>query len=144
MTPIANAPILLPAAVLIAWTLVMLSWLAVTRVPTMRKLRMHPQKYPRTQDLGGALPPEVQWKADNYNHLHEQPTLFYAIVLSLALVGAGTGFNLWLAWAYVALRIVHSLIHATINRVMWRFNVFGLASLVLIALALRLLWALLR
>ena len=139
----AQSPILLPAAVLVCWTLIMMIWMAVTRVPTMRALRMHPQKYPRTQDLGGALPANVQWKADNYNHLLEQPTIFYAAVLMLALIGEGSGVNLVLAWAYVGLRIVHSLVHATVNRVMWRFNLFGLSSLALLILAVNLLLALL-
>ena len=82
------------------------------------------------------LPPEVQWKAHNYNHLMEQPTVFYAVALALAVGGMGGGLNAQLAWAYVGLRIVHSLIQATVNRVMWRFAVFALASLALIALCL--------
>lgn len=139
----SQAPLLLPAAVLICWTLIMLAWLAATRVPTMRKLRMHPQKYPRTQDLGKALPPEVQWKADNYNHLLEQPTIFYATVLMLAAIGAASGLTVALAWAYVVLRIAHSLVHVTVNKVMLRFNIFGLSTLVLLVLAVSLLWALL-
>lgn len=139
MTISSAAPILLPVATLILWSLIMLGWLALTRLPTMTRLRMHPQKFPRTQDLGAALPAEVQWKADNYNHLMEQPTLFYAAALALALIGQGSGVNLILAWAYVGLRIVHSLVHATSNKVLVRFNIFVLSTVVLLALAIRLL-----
>lgn len=139
MTIPTSSPILLPVAVLVLWSLVMLGWLALTRLPTMKRLRMHPQKFPRTQDLGAALPAEVQWKADNYNHLMEQPTIFYAAALSLAMIGAGSGINLVLAWAYVGLRIVHSLVHATSNKVLVRFNLFLLSTAVLMALAVRLL-----
>jgi len=80
------------------------------------------------------LPPAVQWKAHNYNHLHEQPTLFYAIALTLALLGQGDGPNLWLAWAYVLLRIGHSLVQATFNKVSVRFLFFLLSTLALVAL----------
>ena len=86
--------------------------------------------------LDGVLEDHVQWKAHNYNHLLEQPTLFYAIALTLALLGGSTGWNLWLAWAYVGLRVLHSLIQATTNVVRWRFLIFTLASLVLLALTL--------
>lgn len=139
MTIPSSSPILLPIAVLVLWSLTMLGWLALTRLPTMSRLRMHPQKYPRTQDLGSALPPDVQWKADNYNHLMEQPTLFYAVALSLAMIGAGGGINLMLAWAYVGLRVVHSLVHATVNKVMLRFTLFLLSTALLLALSVRLL-----
>ena len=139
MTIPTSSPILLPVAVLVLWSLIMLGWLALTRLPTMKRLRMHPQKFPRTQDLGAALPAEVQWKADNYNHLMEQPTIFYAAALSLAMIGAGSGINLVLAWAYVGLRIVHSLVHATSNKVLVRFNLFLLSTAMLMALAVRLL-----
>lgn len=143
MNMTTNTPILLPAAVLICWTLVMLFWLAITRVPTMNKIKMHPQKYPRTQDLGAALPAEVQWKADNYNHLMEQPTIFYATVFLLVLIGEGSGLNVVLAWAYVGLRIAHSLVQATINKVMVRFTLFVLSSIILTMMAVSCLLALL-
>lgn len=134
-----HSPILLPAAVLVLWSLIMLGWLAYARVPTMTRMRIHPQKYPRTQDLGAALPPNVQWKADNYNHLMEQPTLFYATAILLALTGSGMGINLVLAWAYVGLRIVHSLVHATTNKVLVRFYLFIAGTMVLLAMLVRLI-----
>jgi hypothetical protein len=135
MNTTANTVILLPAAVLICWTLVMLFWLAITRLPTMNRLKMHPQKYPRTQDLGAALPAKVQWKADNYNHLMEQPTIFYATVFLLVLIGDVSGLNVMLAWAYVGLRIAHSLVQVTINKVMVRFTLFVLSSIILTIMA---------
>jgi hypothetical protein len=143
MNTTANTVILLPAAVLICWTLVMLFWLAITRLPTMNRLKMHPQKYPRTQDLGAALPAKVQWKADNYNHLMEQPTIFYATVFLLVLIGDVSGLNVMLAWAYVGLRIAHSLVQVTINKVMVRFTLFVLSSIILTIMAVSCLLAIL-
>lgn len=130
--------ILQPVVVLAAWTMVMWAWLYATRLPAMTKLGIDPDALVRDPDasLDKVLPPQVRWKADNYNHLHEAPTVFYAIALLLAMVGQGDGFNAALAWAYVALRIVHSLVQATINKVVLRWAVFMLSTLVLIALIL--------
>ena len=82
----------------------------------------------------------MRWKADNYNNLLEQPTIFYAVALTLAFLNAGSGLNAGLAWAYVALRIAHSLVHVLINKVMIRFALFAAASLVLLVMTLRAAW----
>ena len=133
-----HSPILAPVVALVAWTLVMQIWMYATRFPAMRRkgIDLKGRRGGRGAQLDGVLEDEVQWKAHNYNHLLEQPTLFYAIALTLALLGAGQSWNLWLAWTYVGLRVVHSLIQATSNVVRWRFLVFTLASLVLLALTL--------
>jgi hypothetical protein len=134
-----NTPeILQPVVVLAAWTMVMWAWLYATRIPAMSKLGIDPDSLVRDPDvsLEKILPPQVRWKADNYNHLHEAPTVFYAIALLLAMVGQGDGFNATLAWGYVGLRIVHSLVQATINKVMIRWALFMVSTLVLIALIL--------
>ena len=129
-------PIIGPVVALVAWTLAMMLWMYATRFPAMRRagLSMKGRVGSRTGSLEGVVEDQVQWKAHNYNHLMEQPTLFYAIALSLALMGQGDGINLWLAWAYVAFRIVHSLIQATVNVVTWRFLAFAAASLCLLGL----------
>lgn len=80
------------------------------------------------------LPPQVRWKADNYNHLMEQPTVFYAAAFSLALLGRGQGAPLALAWSYVGLRIAHSLLQATWNKIEVRFSLFALSSIALIGM----------
>lgn len=126
-----------PVVALVLWSMVMWAWLYATRVPAMigARTKLDPT-LPRDVMLGG-LPPRVRWKADNYNHLMEQPTLFYATALTLALVGPNDGLNLALAWAYVGLRVTHSLIQALINVILVRFAVFMVASSVLVVLALR-------
>jgi hypothetical protein len=90
----------------------------------------------KTGSLDGVVEDQVQWKAHNYNHLTEQPTLFYAIALTLALLNFGGGINLYLAWAYVALRVAHSLVQATSNVVRWRFYLFLAASFCLLGLTI--------
>ena len=132
-----HSPILAPVIALVLWSMVMWVWLYATRIPAIRKarLKLDPRRSPG--DLAAALPPEVRWKADNYNHLMEQPTLFYAVAASLAILGAGGGLNASLAWAYVVLRVAHSLVQATVNIIIARFALFTLSSLVLVALALR-------
>ena len=131
-----TAEILKPLAVLAAWTMVMWVWMYATRLPAMTAAKLNPDELVRQggKTLDQLLPAQTQWKAHNYNHLHEAPTVFYAVALALALMGQGNGLNATLAWAYVGLRIVHSLVQATINKVMIRFLIFSLSSLVLIAL----------
>ncbi|MFM6832409.1 MAG: MAPEG family protein, partial [Novosphingobium sp.] len=87
-----------------------------------------------TRTLDDILPAQVQWKAHNYNHLHEAPTLFYAVTLLLAVAGQGNGTSVTAAWAYVALRVIHSLVQVTVNKVAVRFALFALSSVALIAL----------
>lgn len=130
--------ILGPVAALALWSMVMWVWMYATRLPAMHRAKIDTANLVggTGQNLESLLPPQVQWKAHNYNHLMEQPTLFYAVAIALAVGGMGGGLNAQIAWAYVALRIVHSLIQVTVNRVMWRFLVFVLASIALLALCI--------
>lgn len=130
--------ILQPVVALAIWTMIMWAWMYATRIPAMSKSQdvgpISELQGGRGTDLDNVLPDQVQWKAHNYNHLHEQPTVFYAIAIVLAVIGQGDGTNALLAWIYVGLRIAHSLVQATANRVMVRFVLFALSSVVLIAL----------
>ncbi|MBB6091998.1 hypothetical protein HNQ60_000844 [Povalibacter uvarum] len=128
--------IMTPVLALILWTFVIWFWLYATRLPAMKAARIDPKIIKRKQDLD-PLPVSVQQIADNYNHLHEQPTVFYALVIYSHLVGVADGLNVALAWTYVGLRVVHSLIQCTSNFVPVRFFVFAGASLVLMAIAVR-------
>lgn len=129
---------LAPAAILVAWSLIMLGWAAATRLPALSRIGGMANAKPggRGQDLEGVLPPVVNWKSHNYTHLMEQPTLFYAVVAILAIVGAGR-IDVALAWGYVSLRVVHSLWQATVNRVPVRFTLFSLSTFCLIGLTIR-------
>jgi hypothetical protein len=130
--------ILQPLVALMAWTMVMWLWMYLTRIPAMSRAKIDPDAMARDPEasLDRTLPAQVQWKAHNYNHLHEAPTVFYAVGLVLAIIGQGDGMNALLAWIYVGLRVIHSLVQATANKVMVRFVLFALSSLVLIALIL--------
>ena len=130
-----------PILSLIAWTFVMWGWMYATRIPAMKAANIDVDLISRT----GAkleLPPKVTRVADNYNHLHEQPTIFYALALAAQVGGAVDRASIALAWGYVLLRVVHSLVHATKNVIIVRFSVFAIASLVLFALFLRTVWLL--
>lgn len=134
-----QAQVLAPAAVLVLWSLVMLVWAAGTRLPAMTRSGLDLKNATpggRGQDLEGVLDPKVNWKSHNYTHLMEQPTLFYATVLILAIMGAGAT-DVLLAWAYVGIRIVHSLWQATVNKLPVRFTLFAISTGCLIALAIR-------
>ena len=131
------SPILAPVVALVAWTLVMLVWLAIARRKAFAAMGISWSTIPRGSrgaNLDGKAPDEAQWPAHNYNHLMEQPTIFYAIALTLAMMGMGHGINLWLAWGYVALRVAHSIVQSTINIVPIRFTIFFLATFCLLGL----------
>ena len=130
------SPILAPVVALVAWTLVMMLWMIVTRFAAMRRkgISLKGRVGSRSGSLEGVIEDEVNWKSHNHTNLHEHPTLFYAIAMSLSLMYFGGGINLYLAWAYVALRIAHSLVQVTVNIVMYRFLLWILSALCLIAL----------
>jgi hypothetical protein len=135
------SPLLGPVAALVAWSLVVMVWMAVARAREFKRLGITRGSIPpgsRGVDLEGRADPRAQWKAHNYMHLMEQPTLFYAVVLALAVAGDRDPGTLAFAWAYVGLRIVHSLVQATVNVVKYRFLLFALASAALLLLTLRL------
>jgi hypothetical protein len=133
------SPILAPVVVLVAWSLVMLGWTAIARRSAFAKMGITWASVPRGSrgvNLDGKAPDEAQWPAHNYNHLMEQPTIFYAIALTLAMMGFGGGINLYLAWGYVGFRILHSIVQATVNIVQIRFPLFALSSLCLLGLTI--------
>lgn len=128
--------ILQPVVALVLWSLVMEVWLYATRIPAMQAAKVPLDPTRTAAEFNEAIPPQVRWKADNYNHLMEQPTIFYAVALAVAVAGLGEGLNAWLAWGYVGLRVAHSLVQATVNAIMVRFSIFMLSSIVLAALAI--------
>lgn len=133
-----TADILKPVAVLIAWSLVMLVWTIVVRMPAMKKAGIDINKVVGSKPggLDGLIDQKAQWSAHNYMHLMEQPTLFYAVTLLLAVTGMGNGLNASIAWGYVILRILHSILQATVNIIRYRFLLFALSTLCLMALSL--------
>ncbi|HYC00067.1 MAG TPA: MAPEG family protein [Candidatus Limnocylindrales bacterium] len=131
---------LTPMLALILWTFVVWFWMYATRIPAMQRAGLDPAKIKRKADLD-VLPTRVQQIADNYNHLHEQPVLFYALVAYCVLAGTADGTNVVLAWAYVLLRVAHSLVQCTFNFVPVRFTVFALGTVVLMIIAVRSLLA---
>lgn len=126
-----------PVLALILWTFVLWIWLYATRLPAMRRAGIDSRKIKRKDELD-VLPVPVKQVADNYNHLHEQPTIFYALAFYTQTVGAVDPLNVKLAWAYVALRVVHSLIQCTVNFVPARFVAFASGTIVLMVIAGRL------
>ena len=133
-----QAQILAPAAVLVLWSLIMLGWLAGVRLPALKKAGIDLGARPggRGQDLEGQIEPRINWPSHNYSHLMEQPTVFYAAVMILAIMGPGA-VDVLAAWIYVGLRIVHSIWQATINKVPVRFALFITATIALGVLAVR-------
>jgi hypothetical protein len=133
-----QAQMLAPAAVLVLWSLIMLFWMAGVRLPALKKAGIDMGARPggRGQDLEGQVEPRINWPSHNYSHLMEQPTVFYPTVVILAIMGPGA-LDVTLAWAYVALRIIHSIWQATVNKVPVRFLLFITSTMALVVLAIR-------
>ena len=131
--PNAN-PMLAPVIALVIWSAVIWTWMYATRIPAIVKARMILDPMAPRGEQMAQLPPTVRWKADNYNHLLEQPTLFYAVAISLAVLGDHSTSSVLLAWGYVALRVVHSLVQTLWNNIQTRFALFFVSSLVLFGL----------
>lgn len=130
-----------PLLALVLWSFVMEAWLYATRIPEIvgKKIVYDPRR--PTEEFIAQLSPSTRWKADNYNHLMEQPTLFYAVALVLVLLEPqGSFISAVLAWAYVILRIAHSFVQAIVNKIELRFGLFILSSVVLLALTVRAVW----
>jgi hypothetical protein len=137
-----SATILTPVLALASWTLVMFVWMYATRIPAMQKAGINAAKLKEKSELD-ALPRSARQVADNFNHLHEQPVVFYALAIYSHLVGVEASLTIMAAWAYVALRIVHSIFQATVNFIPVRFALFMLSSLTLFVIAGANLFALL-
>src|SRR5262249_9731943 len=124
-----------PILALVVWTLVIWIWMYATRIPAIQRANLDPQAAARTRTLN--LPAEIMWVSDNYNHLMEQPTIFYATAIAAQIAGQADPINIGLAWAYVVLRVVHSMIQCTVNIVMLRFSIFTLSTIALAVMVLR-------
>jgi hypothetical protein len=131
------SPMLAPVIALVIWSAVIWAWMYATRIPAIIRTRMVLDPMAPRGEQMAQLPPTVRWKADNYNHLMEQPTLFYATAISLAVLGDASAVSVWLAWGYVALRVLHSLVQVLRNNIQTRFAVFFISSLVLFGLVYR-------
>ncbi len=125
-----------PVIALAFWSMIMLGWMFVTRSSAMKAkgISLAGRRGGRGQDLEQVIDARVHWPAHNYTHLMEQPTVFYAVALALAVMGKGAGWSAWLAWAYVGLRVVHSIVQATNNVISARATLFMLSTAVLVAL----------
>ncbi len=128
---------LAPIVALVAWTLVVWAWMYATRLPAIARVKMQLDPHAPRGEQMATLPAKVRWKADNYNHLMEMPTIFYAVALVLAVSGAATDTDVTLAWTYVGLRVVHSLWQGIVNDIKVRFVLFLSSSIVVVALTVR-------
>ena len=130
----ASTELIQPVVALVIWSAVMWVWMYATRIPAIFAMKLEMDSDAPSGVQMSRLPPKVRWKADNYNHLMEQPTVFYALVLSLVLLGANSELSIYAAWTYVGLRVVHSLLQALVNKIELRFAIFFLSNVPLAVL----------
>ena len=123
--------LLTPVLTLIIWTFIIFLIMAFGRVSFMN----NPQDAADSKDYKNQLPTWVNRTADNYNHQFEQPVAFYAVTLSIALINNFDILVVQLAWAYVLIRVIHSLVQLTINIVLVRFFLFASGWLIIAFMA---------
>lgn len=128
--------ILAPMLALVCWTLVMWVWMYATRIPAIQAAGINAAAMKEKRELD-VLPRKVRQVADNYNHLHEQPVIFYALVVYTHLAGLVDPFVVALAWAYVGLRVAHSSWQALVNFIPVRFGLFAMSTLTLMVIAVK-------
>jgi hypothetical protein len=131
------ASILQPVFVVALLTVAMTIWMIATRIPALSARNIDAQQAQDTSKLSDLLPPEIMRVSNNYNHLFEQPTVFYAIAISLAVAGQVDSLHVQCAWAFAGLRIAHSLVQATVDIVAVRFSLFLFAWIALGIMILR-------
>lgn len=134
---------LTPVVALVAWSLVQWLWMYVTRIPAIKASGMRLDASIPNGEQMASLPAKARWKADNYNHLMEQPTIFYALVICMAVAGLAGELNLILAWTYVGLRVLHSVFQSIVNKIELRFVLFALSNVPLFWLTINALTSLL-
>ncbi|KAH7327775.1 membrane-associated, eicosanoid/glutathione metabolism protein [Stachybotrys elegans] len=139
---LVNKPLLGPLVALNGWTFAMEALLYIRRTPALKKYNISFDPNLVKQEKAAKLPPFVQWPADNFNNLLEQPTQFYAVLLGLTMLGVKDKTTVFLAWSYVGLRFLHSMIHVTTNNVLLRFPAFAASSLVLLGMTAKAAWEL--
>jgi hypothetical protein len=108
-------------------SLVMFLWMYATRLPAFRRAGLDPQEAMHPGTYHDRIPSEVRRVADNYNHLMEAPTVFYAVTLAVVLLGLADAVHAGAAWAFLGFRVAHSLVQATVNLVALRFVLFALS-----------------
>jgi len=136
-TNLQNHLLLQPVVVMLLLTICMAFWLFITRIPAMKRLKIHPQKGQNTSELAKLLPQEIVRISNNYNHLFEQPIIFYTICIIISLLNHVDNIHIWTAWAYVVIRVIHSIVQATVDIVMIRFTLFLLSWIPLILMIVR-------
>ena len=127
---------LMPALALVIWTLIMLIVMYKRRIPAMNAISKRTQDFIDDPALGNKMPASARWAADNFNHLHENPTIFYALMFIIFLMDKVTPLALYCAWAHVIIRVIHSLVQITSNKVVLRFGLFILSYIFLVIMAL--------
>lgn len=127
-----DAAILMPVFAMAGLSFIVWLRLYQTRLAEMKSKRIHPQRVASSSGMAQLV--EDSRAADNFRNLFELPVLFYVAVLMAAFTGVATGLFFAFAWSFVVLRVVHSVIHCTYNRVMHRFTAYLLSSLVLWAI----------
>ena len=139
-----NDLILQPVILMGLLSFVMMLWMYATRIPASKEIEkkgVNLQDLSHPSKLGGVFPSKVERVADNYNHLFEQPTVFYALSFVIWALNMTDSIYLICAWLYFVIRLVHSVFQATLNLVWVRFGLFIFSWLILAVMIFKLIFS---
>ena len=139
-----NDLILQPVILMSLLSFVMMLWMYATRIPASKEIEkkgVNLQDLSHPSKLGGVFPSKVERVADNYNHLFEQPTVFYALSFVIWALNMTDSIYLICAWLYFVIRLVHSVFQATLNLVWVRFGLFIFSWLILAVMIFKLIFS---
>lgn len=126
--------IFVPLLAQVALTFLVWIFMYYERITLMRRKRIDPERLKLAGAEADELLREADQSSDNFVNLFEVPVLFFVAVLTIYVAGLTDAMHVNLAWAFVVLRAIHSLIHCTYNRVMHRFTFYALSTLTLIGI----------
>ena len=128
-----------PFLLMMLLTLVVWVYMYARRIPFITRNALRPEQL-TPSELARLSPPAVSNPSDNLRNLFELPTLFYALVLYLSVVGQVDEVQVIAAWVFVIFRVLHSAVHCTINIVLLRFWLYAVSASALWVMLLRAAW----
>lgn len=120
--------LLRPMLAMMALTALVWLFMYVRRLGHMTRHGIDAQQVSTPQKMAALLPEAIEWPSNNLKNLFELPVLFYALCLVLMQQGWAAPLDVTLAWVFVGLRALHSLVQCTVNIVMLRFVAYLLSS----------------
>jgi len=132
----SQTDIFAPFFVMIALTFCVWFYMYVKRIPFIRK-NFRNMDNVSAEEFQAASPPAVSNPSNNLKNLFEMPIVFYALCLYLFVTQQVDAVYLLAAWVFAGIRVLHSIVHCTFNKVLLRFGLYLISAVALWFIAFR-------